>query len=102
MNKFNVLRWNFNSDQLEQYDILPYFRDQYKTSKEKLKTIDDVKKFIERESRYQFWSRCEYEMICHGWPRIKNDYKIDIHDQVMMNIDIIAKILYTENPNMSD
>ena len=35
-------------------------------------------------------------MIVHGWPVRKNDYKIDVHEQVMMNIDIISDILYNE------
>ena len=115
MKKFNVLLWDFNSDGLEHYDVIPYFVDRYnervkrykKASKRKdfdpnneyLKvpeTLEDFKKFIKDESRYQFWSRCQYEMICHGWPVQKNDYKLDVHEQIMMNIDIVAEILYNE------
>ena len=29
----------------------------------------------------------------------KNDYKLDVHEQIMMNIDIIAKILWEEFEN---
>lgn len=117
MKKFNVLMWDFNHDELIHYDILPYFRNCYKERIKKSreykginendfnnyfkvpKTLDEFKKFIENESRYQFWSRCEYEMICHGWPVQKNDYKLDVHEQVMMNINIIAEILYDEKVN---
>jgi hypothetical protein len=35
-------------------------------------------------------------MICHGWPGQKNSYKLDVHEQIMMNIDIIAEILWNE------
>ena len=103
--KFNVLTWDFNKDTIEHYDILPYFRNEYKLRKknkyqdENLKvptTLDEFKKFVESSSLYMYWSRCEYEMIVHGWPVEKNDYKIDVHEQVMMNIDIIAEILYNE------
>ena len=118
MKKFNVLMWDFNHDELIHYDVLPYFRNcyeerivkskKYKGTNEMIlinkyfkvpKTLDEFKKFIENESRYQFWSRCEYEMICHGWPVQKNDYKLDVHEQVMMNINIIAEILYDEKVN---
>jgi hypothetical protein len=62
-------------------------------------TYEEFKKFIERESMYMFWGRCEWEMITHGWPVRKNDYKIDVHEQVMMNIDTIADILWKEIEN---
>ena len=116
--KFNVLNWDFNSDTIEHYDVLPYFRRQYEERKNKAKgkrvqkameenpemrkyyavpeTLDEMKKFVEGESQYMFWARCQYEMIVHGWPVRKNDYKIDIHEQVMMNLDTIAEILWEE------
>lgn len=96
MKKFNVLRWDFNTDSLIHYDVLPYFRMCIEETKVKPKLLEDFKKLIEKESRYNFWSRCEYEMICHGWPVRKNDHKLDIHEQIMMNIDIIAEILFEE------
>lgn len=108
---FNVLLWDVNNDTIKQYDVLPYLRQCYKErlKRNKNKKIDncseyykipktkvEFKNFIENESRYQFWSRCQYEMIIHGWPVKKNEYKIDVHEQIMMNIDIIAEILYNE------
>lgn len=97
--KFNVMMWDFNSDSLEQYDILPYFREciaKTKKRKKDVKTIEEIREIVEKESMYRFWSRCEYEMIIHGWPKHKNDEKIDIHDQVMMNLDTIVELLYNE------
>ena len=35
-------------------------------------------------------------MIVHGWPVRKNDYKIDVHEQVMMNLDVIEDMLAKE------
>ena len=106
-NKFYVLTWNFNKDMIEHYDVLPYLRNRLEERIEKSKddkeyhfplpkSLDDFKKFVEDESLYQFWSRCEYEMIIHGWPVEKNNYKIDVHEQIMMNIDIVAEMLYEE------
>lgn len=113
---FNVLLWDFNSDSLTYYDVLPYFRDCYKHRKNRKpgkgnsltkspefndyfnvpKTLEEFKKFVQQESLYQFWSRCQYEMICHGWPVQKKDHKLDVHEQIMMNIDTISEILYNE------
>jgi len=105
--KFYVLTWDFNKDNIEHYDVLPYFRDRLEERIEKNekdedeyfkvpKSFDEFKKFVEDESLYQFWSRCEYEMIVHGWPVRRNDYKIDVHEQIMMNIDVISGILFDE------
>lgn len=101
--KFNVLFWSFNKDTLEPYDVLPYFRRRYKERKGKKneylpvpKTFDEFKEFVKQESQYNFWGRCEYEMICHGWPAQKNEHKLDIHEQIMMNLDIVADLLYNE------
>lgn len=106
-NKFCVLTWDFNTDMIEHYDVLPYLRGRMeerikKTKKDKdyyfkpPKSMDDFKQFVKDESMHQFWARCEYEMIIHGWPVKKNEYKIDVHEQIMMNLDIIAGLLYDE------
>ena len=111
MKQFNVLCWDFNSDSLVPYDVLPYFRDRYKEQVKQAKkypkndywkvptTREELKEFIEKKSMYQFWARCEYEMICHGWPVQKNEHKLDVHEQIMMNIDTITDILFTELNN---
>ena len=54
------------------------------------KTFEECKKFIESISMYMFWSRCEYECIIHGFPFKKNKYKLDIYQQIEMNIDVIT------------
>ena len=105
--KFHVLTWDFNKDMIEHYDVLPYFRNRLEERIESNKkdddeyfkvpkSFDEFKKFVEDESMYQFWSRCEYEMIVHGWPVRKNDYKIDVHEQIKMNLDMISGILFDE------
>lgn len=115
---YYVLIWDFNSDSLKHYDVLPYFRDCFAERKAKSKskrrqrllaadpelkkhfgvpaTLEEMKVFIEKESLYMFWSRSEWEMIIHGWPARENDYKIDVHEQIMMNIDVLAELLYKE------
>ena len=88
---YKVISWDFNHDDIEYYDIMPFLIDSYKKiKKNKPKTFDEIKDFIINESRYRFWSRCEYEVIITGWPKQKREVKIDIFDQIMKNIDVIT------------
>lgn len=107
MKSFNVLTWDFNKDMVEPYDVMPYFESAYyKRVEDAVKyddpyfkvpaTYDELKEFIRSEAQYQFWGRCEYEFIMHGWPVKKNTYKIDVYEQIMMNLDIVTQILYDE------
>ena len=91
INPYKVISWDFNSDNIEYYDIMPFLIDSYKKiKKNKPKTFDEIKEFIINESRYRFWSRCEYEVIITGWPKQKREVKIDIFEQIMKNIDVIT------------
>lgn len=128
---FNVLNYNGFNNKIEQYDVLPYFRNSWKNKSfdaKQVKSKSDLKQWIESASRYMYWARCEYEFLMASWPfgsksmygEVKeffktpkdlDDYstridfdnivirdmsKIDIHEQIMMNIDIIVEILYKE------
>ena len=96
MKSFNVLRFNFNTKKVEPFNVLPYFIEQYKNSKDKPKTIEEFKKFIERKAKYEFWGRCEYEIIICGWPNIEDQEKWDVYSQIMINIDLITNLLIEE------
>lgn len=104
--KFNVLEYEWNERDIKHYNVLPYFRgiwhgDGYNFDKDDVKDKDSLKKWIERTSQYNFWARCEYEFLMAPWPyndkNLKDDLrKIDVHQQIMMNIDIITDLLYEE------
>lgn len=96
MKQFNVIIWDFNLKKFIPYNVIPYLEDCYQEKKDKPKTFEEFKTFIEKESMYQWWSRCEYEVILKSWPAGNFEKKIDVHQQVMMNIDIIAEILIGE------
>ena len=66
--KFNVIIYNINSKEFEYYNIIPYLLSCYKKEKSKPKTFDEFKEFIKNESMYQWWSRCEYEIVLSPWP----------------------------------
>lgn len=97
---FNVLVWDFNRDALFRYDVMPYLLSQWEEMMKhrrrkdfhKPSTFDEVKEWILKESRYQFWSRCQYEIVVTGFPPGKNDTKIDVFAQIEMNIDIITRL----------
>ena len=93
---FNVINFEFNSKKFESYDVMPYLINCYKNVKRKKecpKTFDEFKQFVESKSMYMYWSRCEYEIILSDWPGQNIHKKIDVHEQLMMNIDIVTDIL---------
>lgn len=96
MNTFNVINFDVNVRVFKPYEVLGYFESVYKENKKKLSSFQEFKNFIESESRYRFWARCEYEIILTDWPVQEISEKWDIHNQIMMNIDIITK-LFMEN-----
>lgn len=93
MKPFNVIIYNINRKKFEPYNIMDFFVEEYKEEKNKPTTFATFKKFIERKSKWMFWSRCEYEIILTDWPPSGVKEKWDIHRQIMMNIDIITEIL---------
>lgn len=137
-NKFNVLIYKHGK--VEQYDVLPYFRNCWKEkyNKEEKEAIKQAKQpakrkqlfkeYIISRSKYMYWGRCEFEALLASWPfgsyRLKTEmkeflknpvdldnytqclnfeniiiadmHKIDVHEQIMMNINIIVDILYNE------
>ena len=96
MKKFNVIVEDINSRKFVPYNVIPYLVQCYYEEKDRPGTLEEFKVFIKRHSMYQWWSRCEYEIILKSWPIGDVEKKIDVHQQVMMNIDIIAEILMNE------
>jgi hypothetical protein len=98
--KFNVLIVDFNTNKVIPYDVLPYFENCYKELKRSRRkdkkmpvTDEDWKSFIKEKSTYLYYAKCEYELLIYSWPGQSYIKKMDVHYQVMMNIDIIIKIL---------
>ena len=105
MKQFNVINFNFNAKKFESYDVIPYFVRAYQERIELHKkypsdsnfnvpnTFDEFKEFIKDRAQYQFWARCEYEIILVDWPCQKTEEKWDVYDQIMMNLDIITQLV---------
>ena len=95
---FNVIEYDFNTQKFQAYDVMPYLVSVYEESKTQNyrktpKTFEEFKKFVEKESQYQFWGRCEYEIILVDWPCQKHEEKWDVYQQIMMNLDLVTRIL---------
>lgn len=104
MVEYRVITWDFSTDRVEHYDIMPYL---YRRLEEKRKkrqivlkdlTLEKLKEFIDAESKYQFWARCQYEVILSSWPPRENGrkHKMDVYEQIHMNLDNIAKLMYDD------
>lgn len=96
MKKFNVIIYDFNDRKFEPYDIMPYLRKSYYDEDEKPSTFEEFKNFILHKSMYQWWSRCEYEIILTDWPNQKKFERWDVHEQVKRNIDTITELLIND------
>ena len=104
---FYTLTWDMNRAEVENYDIMPYLVSAWKEDKARKRkigfkssdddtkeptTVEEWKKAIFSASRYQFWARCEYEIIVSEWPTEKHRVKLDVFDQIHANIDVITKL----------
>lgn len=94
MKQFNVIIEDINRSDFTSYDIIPYLVSRYKEAEDKPKTFEEFKKFIISEAKYQWWGRCQYEIILSAWPPKQGfEKKIDVYEQVMMNIDIVTNLV---------
>ena len=50
---------------------------------------DELSEIIKRKAQWQFWSRCEYEVLILSWPPYKDEegYKMDVYEQLRYNWD---------------
>ena len=102
MKPFYTIIYDCNRKRFEQYDVIPYLVKEYEELKKNKvmqrykplpKTFDEFKEFVKDESLYRWWGRCEYEIILSSWPGQDVEEKWDIHRQIMMNLDIVTKIV---------
>lgn len=92
---FNVINYDHNRKEFIYYDIIPYFENQYnKLPKSKRpKTKEEWKEFVTIEGKSQFWSRCQYEIIISDWPSENTSKKIDVWEQIEMNLELIIDLI---------
>ena len=93
---FYVISYDINGKDFTPYNVMPYFINCYKNARRKKKqpkTFDEFKEFVKSKSMYMYWSRCQYEIVLTDWPSQTRGEKIDVHWQIMMNLDTVTRIL---------
>lgn len=92
---FKVIVDNVNTKQFEFHDVMPYFIRCYKETKKDKQpnTYEEFKDFVKGNSMYMFCSRCQYELVLKPWVGHDNEQKVDVHWQLMHNLDLVTHIL---------
>lgn len=75
--EFKPLTWKvknylINENKIWDYDVLKYREDQIKKLKKQCVTKEEFAEAMRREMMWQYWSRCEYEVIIE----IDENYRI--------------------------
>lgn len=105
MREFNVILWDVNRREFIPYDVIPYFIREYEDAikyKTEPKTTEEFKDFVVKWGKYQFWARCEYEIVLTDWPVLKTQRKIDVFEQIQMNLDLVVELVMDSVKNMSN
>lgn len=91
---FYVINSSINRQAIEPYDVIPHLVDEYSKSKKKPVSFEEFRDFIDSEAKYQWWGRCEYEIIVSHWPPVKDkEEKWDVYQQIKMNLDVITNLV---------
>ena len=105
MLEWNVIYGNFNSHEIETFNIFDHvsFRECCAEAAKKYRNDRDA--FIEavrKELMYYYWSKCEWEVIIQHWPPSErlHDKKIDVYDQVRMNWPIFADYVWNHKDEL--
>lgn len=89
---WKVKNYAINSNRIWDYDVLEYREDQIKKLKKKCADKEEFEEKIRSEMMWQYWSRCEYEVIVEidddnriwlkPWVGCRNpdEVKIDVTD----------------------
>lgn len=104
---WNVIDSNLSIRNLFYYNWL-FNRDLYKIKKKygasrgKNCQYDKFCEAVERNLKYYFWSRSEYEIIISGWIKDVGDHKVDVYSQIMLNWDRFIEYLWNNRRLIKD
>ena len=96
---WNVYRYNINSKKIEAFNIFDHggFKKDVKEAAAKFDySFDAFKKAVRSSLMYYFWSKSEYEVVVGPWVGgdKKDEMKIDIYDQVVLNWDVFIEYIW--------
>ena len=57
---------------------------------------EDIEEQVKKKAQWQFWGRCEYEIILSEWPSSPKDnsYKLDVFEQLEANWERFIDYIY--------
>lgn len=90
MLEWNVWVGNFNTRQIEPYNIFDHGGFLEDCKKAARKYSKDRAAFLEEihgSLMYYFWSKCEWEIVLNHWPPYSEEeaVKTDVYKQIMIN-----------------
>lgn len=99
--QWNVIIPDYNKNNIR---VINIFNDDFKNKLykqyryKKIKSYTDLKDYIKSWSMYHFWSKCEWEMlICNLSEKdLSNAIKIDVYNQIEINLDRITEYVINE------
>lgn len=100
MLNWNVYIENINAGRIDVFNIFDYgggcLVEKLKTLKDKCETKEEFLEEMDKELRYRFWSKCEWEIILSDWPPSQkfNDKKIDVYQQLKLNWDVFGDYVW--------
>ena len=107
--EWNVFREALNQNKMEVFNIFDHYafmNDVKKayTKYKKSKNFDEFYDKVKSSLRYNFWAKCEWEIILSDWPPSKNfnDKKVDVYTQVMINEPLFRQYLFNAFPIQVD
>lgn len=90
--KWNVLRYDFNSKSIVNFNIFNQeFIKELNTAVRLKEVINilELNEYIDKWARYNYWFRAEHEIYVSGIHE-ESAEKIDVYRQINMNLDIIT------------
>ena len=93
-----VFHYNPQYNEITQYNALAGVAEALHKKVIKKEVYDklSLKEFLLKYFRYNYWSRAEHEILIPGLLNISKQSKIDIYEQLQMNIDRIVDYVNTE------
>ena len=102
--EYKVLYEDSNAKSIEWLNVFNHSRfcSQLMDLLGKNKTQGDFKTELRDICSYNFWSKCEYEVIVSCWPPYERGAreKIDIYDQLMANFTLFADYIWQHKDNL--
>ena len=102
---WNVYVSNPSGWRIEPYNIFKhrsFAADLKKAAKDFKDDREGFEEQANRELRYYFWAKCEWEILLDHWPPHDNypSVKIDVYDQVMLNKEQFLDYLWENRNNL--